>query len=211
MKTPINNDFTQVVAGRRSIRKYDPSVKISKEEMTQILEESTLAPSSVNMQPWRFLVIESPESKAKLAPLARFNQTQVETSAAVIAIFGDMNNFDYAEEIYGAAVERGLMPLEVKEKQLASFSKYFSVLPPEVIRETVLIDGGLVSMQLMLVARAHGYDTNPIGGFERDQIAEAFGLDKDRYVPVMLLSVGKAADEGYASVRLPVDRVAEWK
>ncbi|MNB69857.1 putative NAD(P)H nitroreductase YodC [compost metagenome] len=211
MKTPINNDFTQVVAGRRSIRKYDPSVKISKEEMTQILEESTLAPSSVNMQPWRFLVIESPEGKAKLAPLARFNQTQVETSAAVIAIFGDMNNFDYAEEIYGAAVERGLMPLEVKEKQLASFSKYFSVLPPEVTRETVLIDGGLVSMQLMLVARAHGYDTNPIGGFERDQIAEAFGLDKDRYVPVMLLSVGKAADEGYASVRLPVDRVAEWK
>ncbi|MNV71488.1 putative NAD(P)H nitroreductase YodC [compost metagenome] len=163
------------------------------------------------MQPWRFLVIESPEGKAKLAPLARFNQTQVETSAAVIAIFGDMNNFDYAEEIYGAAVERGLMPLEVKEKQLASFSKYFSVLPPEVTRETVLIDGGLVSMQLMLVARAHGYDTNPIGGFERDQIAEAFGLDKDRYVPVMLLSVGKAADEGYASVRLPVDRVAEWK
>ncbi|AIQ62253.1 NAD(P)H nitroreductase [Paenibacillus stellifer] len=211
MKTPINNDFTQVVAGRRSIRKYDPSVKISKEEMTQILEESTLAPSSVNMQPWRFLVIESPEGKAKLAPLARFNQTQVETSAAVIAIFGDMNNFDYAEEIYGAAVERGLMPLEVKEKQLASFSKYFSVLPPEVTRETVLIDGGLVSMQLMLVARAHGYDTNPIGGFERDQIAEAFDLDKDRYVPVMLLSVGKAADEGYASVRLPVDRVAEWK
>ncbi|MBY9079906.1 nitroreductase family protein [Paenibacillus sp. HN-1] len=211
MKTPINNDFTQVVAGRRSIRKYDPSVKISKEEMTQILEESTLAPSSVNMQPWRFLVIESPEGKAKLAPLARFNQTQVETSAAVIAIFGDMNNFDYAEEIYGAAVERGLMPLEVKEKQLASFSKYFSVMPPEVTRETVLIDGGLVSMQLMLVARAHGYDTNPIGGFERDQIAEAFGLDKDRYVPVMLLSVGKAADEGYASVRLPVDRVAEWK
>ena len=28
-------------------------------------------------------------------------------------------------------------------------------------------------MQLMLVARAHGYETNPIGGFEADQLAEA--------------------------------------
>lgn len=207
----VNNDFMNIITGRRSIRKYDPSVKISKEEMTEILTEAALAPSSINMQPWRFLVIESPEGKAALAPLARFNQTQVETSAAVIAVFGDMNNFDYAEEIYGTAVERGLMPLEVKERQLASFGSYFSVLPEKDIRETVLIDAGLVSMQLMLVARAHGYDTNPIGGFERDRIAEAFGLDKDRYVPVMLLSIGKAADEGYASVRLPIETIAQWK
>ncbi|WP_313639935.1 nitroreductase family protein [Paenibacillus sp.] len=205
------NDFKEIITGRRSIRKYDPSVKISKEEMTQILTEATLAPSSVNMQPWRFLVIESDEAKATLAPLARFNNVQVETSAAMIAIFGDLNNFDYAEEIYGTAVERGLMPAEVKENQLARLSAHFSTLPREVNRDTVLIDGALVAMQLMLVARAHGYDTNPIGGYEKDQIAEAFGMDKDRYVPVMLLSIGKAVDAGYPSVRLPIDKIAEWK
>ena len=85
-------------------------MKISKEEMTEILTEATLAPSSVNMQPWRFVVIESDEAKATLAPLAKFNQSQVETSSAMIALFGDLNNFDNAEEIYGTAVERGLMP-----------------------------------------------------------------------------------------------------
>ncbi|MNJ42370.1 putative NAD(P)H nitroreductase YodC [compost metagenome] len=74
-----------------------------------------------------------------------------------------------------------------------------------------MIDGGLVSMQLMLVARAHGYDTCPIGGFEKEQIAEAFGLDKDRYVPIMLISIGKAKDAGYQSYRLPADKVAQWK
>ncbi|MEH7016535.1 nitroreductase family protein, partial [Bacillus sp. JJ63] len=58
------NNFTEIITGRRSIRKYDPSVKISKEEMTEILTEATLAPSSVNMQPWRFLVIDSAEGKA---------------------------------------------------------------------------------------------------------------------------------------------------
>ncbi|QWU16759.1 Nitroreductase [Paenibacillus sophorae] len=211
MNKTLNSDFTEILTGRRSIRKYDPAVKISKEEMTQILTEATLAPSTVNMQPWRFLVIDSPEGKAALAPLARYNKQQVETSSAVIAVFGDMNSFDYAEEIYSTAVERGWMPAEVKEKQLAGINSHLAVLPPQVKREILLIDTGLVSMQLMLVARAHGYDTNPIGGYDKDKVAEAFGWDKERYVPVMLLSIGKAAEEGFSSVRLPIDKIAEWK
>ncbi|WP_042201435.1 nitroreductase family protein [Paenibacillus camerounensis] len=211
MNTTKTNDFNSIITGRRSVRQYDTSVKISKEEMTEILTEATLAPSSVNMQPWRFLVIESPEAKSKLATIAKFNQLQVETSAAMIAVFGDLNNFDYAEDIYGAAVERGLMPQEVKEGQLSRLAVHFANLPADINRETVMIDGGLVSMQLMLAARAHGYDTNAIGGFEKDQIAELFGMDKERYIPVMLISIGKAAAEGYQSVRLPVGKIAEWK
>ncbi|AJS61038.1 nitroreductase family protein [Paenibacillus sp. IHBB 10380] len=211
MNSIKTNDFTEIITGRRSIRVYDPSVKISREEMTEILTEATLAPSSINLQPWRFVVIESPEAKAILAPLARFNQTQVETSSAVIAVFGDLNNFDKAEEILGKSVELGYMPLEVKEMQLSRYAAHFSALDPQVNKETVLIDGALVSMQLMLVARAHGYDTNPIAGYEKDQIAEAFGLDKDRHVPVMLISIGKAANSGYNSVRLPIDTIAQWK
>ncbi|MBW7473139.1 nitroreductase family protein [Paenibacillus oenotherae] len=211
MNTTINNDFTNIVTERRSIRTYDPTVKITREEMSEILTEATLAPSSTNMQPWRFIVIDSPEGKATLAPLARFNQSQVETSAAVIAVLGDMNNFDNAEEIYGRAVELGYMTQEVKEKQMAALTNYYNALSPENMKDTVLIDGGLVSMQLMLVARAHGYDTNAIGGFEKDKLVEAFGLDKERYIPVMLISIGKAAVTGYKSVRLPVNKVSFWK
>ncbi|WP_409290805.1 nitroreductase family protein [Peribacillus sp. SCS-37] len=205
------NDFNEIVKNRRSIKNYDPAVKISKEEMEEILALATTAPSSVNMQPWRFLVIESPEGKATLAPLARFNQNQVETSAAVIAVFGDLNNFEKFEEIYGRAVEEGHMPLEVKEGIHKSFTGYFETISRTDMEDVVLVDGGLVSMQLMLAARAYGYDTNPIGGFEKDQIAEAFGMDKERYIPVMLISIGKAADTGHKSVRLPIDRVAQWK
>jgi len=209
--TQVTNDFNKIITERRSIKNYDPSVKINREEMEEILTLATRAPSSVNMQPWRFLVIESPEAKAKLAPLARFNQTQVETSSAVIAVFGDLNNFEKFEEIYGAAVDKGFMPLEVKEQIHASFSSYFETISRDEMKDVVLIDGGLVSMQLMLAARAYGYDTNPIGGYEKDQIAEAYGLDKDRYIPVMLISIGKAADNGHPSVRLPIDQVAQWK
>ncbi|MFD2114614.1 nitroreductase family protein [Paenibacillus yanchengensis] len=210
-QTTIQNNFNEIITGRRSIRNYDPTVKISKEEMTQILQEATLAPSSVNLQPWRFLVIESAEGKAKLAPLAKFNQVQVETSAAVIAILGDLQSVDNAEEIYGKAVELGYMSDEIRERQLTAITNYYAHISPELNKDTVLIDGGLVAMQLMLVARAHGYDTNPIGGFEKDQIVAAFGLDATRYVPVMLVSIGKAVEAGYTSVRLPVDKVAFWK
>ncbi|WP_339147136.1 MULTISPECIES: nitroreductase family protein [unclassified Sutcliffiella] len=205
------NDFMKIMKGRRSIRNYDPSVKISKEEMTEILEEATTAPSSVNAQPWRFLVIESPEGKEKLTKLAKFNQSQVTTSSAVIAVFADMNNADYLEGIYSKAVDLGYMPQEVKDRQMEALMAHFEQLPAQVNRETILVDAGLVSMQLMLTARTHGYDTNPIGGYDKENIAEIFGLEKERYVPVMLLSIGKAADEGYASYRLPVDRIAQWK
>ena len=211
MATQTQTDFMEIVKGRRSIRNYDTDVKISKEEMTQILEEATLAPSSVNMQPWRFLVIDSEEGKATLAPLAKFNQVQVETSSAVIAIFGDMNAVDQLENIYDTAVAKGLMPQEVRDRQVPAIQGMYSSISANDLKDSILIDSGLVSMQLMLVARAHGYDTNPIGGYEKDQIAEAFGLEKDRYVPVMLLSIGKAVDAGYPSVRLPINDIADWK
>ncbi|SET21775.1 nitroreductase family protein [Paenibacillus sp. NFR01] len=204
------NDFNEIVYGRRSIKTYDPSVEISREEMTQILEEASTAPSSINMQPWRFLVIDTNEGKEKLAPLARFNKEKVLQASAVIAIFGDMKNIEYAEEIYGKAVELGYMPQEVKDYQLNAFKPYYETMPAEAMRDIVLLDAGLVSMQLMLVARAHGYDTNPIGGYEKDQIAEAYGLDKERFLPVMLLTIGKAASEGFTSYRLPVDTTTTW-
>ena len=209
-KTLINN-FDEIVTGRRSIRSYDPSVKISRQEMTEILSKATLAPSSVNLQPWRFVIIDSPEGKATLAPLAKFNQNQVKTSAAMIAVFADMNSIDYADDIYGKAVELGHMPAEVRDTQLPAIKGLVSAMSVEQLKEMNLIDAGLVSMQLMLAARAHGYDTNPIGGYEKDQIAEAFGMDKERYYPVMLISIGKAADKGYQSVRLPVEAITEWK
>ena len=211
MTTQTTTDFMEIVKGRRSIRNYDTDVKISKEEMTHILEEATLAPSSVNMQPWRFLVIDSAEGKATLAPLAKFNQVQVETSSAVIAVFGDMNAVDSIDTIYDMAVEKGLMPQDVRDRQVPAIKGFYSPEDTDTLRDSILIDSGLVSMQLMLVARAHGYDTNPIGGYEKDQIAEAFGMDKDRYLPVMLLSIGKAVDAGYPSVRLPINDITDWK
>ena len=211
LKYQKTNDFNEIVYGRRSIKEYDPTVKISREEMSEIIAQASKAPSSINMQPWRFLVIDSEQGKEKLAPLSRFNKDKVLSSSAVIAVFADLNNFDYAEEIYSNAVERGYMPQEVKEFQLNAFKPLYEKMSDEEMKDTIMLDAGLVSMQLMLVARAYGYDTNPIGGYEKDQIAEAYGLEKERYIPVMLISIGKAINEGFQSYRLPVDTTTKWR
>lgn len=211
--TKINetSSFSEMVFGRKSVRVYDETVKISHEEMLEMIQESTTAPSSVNMQPWRFVVVESDEQKAKLKPLIRFNTRQNDTSAAMVLIFGDMQCYELGEEIYNQAVEEGKMPVEVRDQQLAAIIPYYKNFTRQQMNDVVKIDASLAAMQLMLVARAHGYETNPIGGFEADLLAEAMGLDKERYVPVMIVSIGKAAEEGYTSVRLAADKVTEFK
>ncbi|EOH86370.1 nitroreductase family protein [Enterococcus villorum] len=210
-KELVNNDFSSVMFGRKSVRVYDETVKISHEEMLEMIKEATTAPSSVNMQPWRFVVVESEEAKAKLKPLIRFNTRQNDTSSAMVMIFGDMNCYEYGEEIYGQAVAEGKMPAEVRDQQLAAILPYYQNFTRQQMNDVVKIDASLAAMQFMLVARSHGYETNPIGGFEADQLAESVGLDKERYVPVMILSIGKALEEGYESVRLAPEKITTFK
>lgn len=206
-----NNDFQDIVLNRRLIRSYDPSYKIEHNELLQMIDEAAKAPSSVNLQPWRFVIVESEEAKAKLKPLIRFNTLQNETSSAMILIFGDLKCQEYAREIYQEAVDRGLMPQEVMEKQLAAIVPMYDSLNKAQMERIVQIDASLVAMQLMLVARSHGYDTNPIGGFDADQLAAAFDLDEERFHPVMILSIGKAMETGYESVRLSAEKITSFK
>lgn len=207
----INNNFSDITYNRKSIRVYDENVKISHEEMLEMIQKATIAPSSVNMQPWRFVVVESPEEKQKLKPLIRFNTRQNDTSSAMILIFGDMECYEYGEAIYNQAVTEGKMSPEVRDQQLAAIIPYYKNFTRAEMNDVVKIDSSLAAMQLMLVARSYGYDTNPIGGFEADQLAEAFGLEKERYVPVMILSIGKALEEGYNSLRLDAKELTTFK
>lgn len=210
-KELTNNDFSEITFGRKSVRVYDENYKISHEEMLEMIQEAVTAPSSVNMQPWRFVVVESEAEKAKLKPLIRFNTKQNDTSSAMVLIFGDLQCYEFGEEIYNQAVNEGKMPAEVRDQQLASIIPLYQSLAKAQMNDVVKVDSSLAAMQFMLVARAHGYETNPIGGFEADALAESFGLDKERYVPVIILSVGKAKEAGYASVRLPAEKITEFR
>ncbi len=194
---------------RRSIRIYDETVKISEDELKQIILEANLAPSSMNMQPWRYVIISSDAAKERLRPALYGNLKQLETSAAMIVVFNDLHKFELAEKIYDTAVEKGLMPKDVREKQLTNIRNMAQKVDLGKLNVSGMIDCGLAAMNLMYVAREHGYDTCPIGGFNHEMIHDVVDLDKDRYSPVMIISIGKAAEEGFPSVRLPFDDVAK--
>lgn len=197
-----------VFRSRRSVRSYDPSHVIARKELEEILELATRAPSSSNMQHWRFLVIDTPELKQQLVPIAN-NQQQVAEASAVIAVLGDTEGWRQAETIYGNSAKAGYMPEDVARSFIKRTTDIYSSLPPQTSREVAIVDASLAAMQLMLVAKAKGYDTVPMGGYDKAKFMEAYGIP-DRFVPVMLLPIGKAAKPGHPTVRLPLDEVVFW-
>ena len=174
------------------------------------IRDRTKAPSSVNMQPWRIAVVESDEMKEKVKESFGFNSRQLTTSSAMLIIFGDLQNYEKAEQIYGDAVEQQLMTEDIKAQLLDWILPYYKNLSREGMKDIVNIDSSLMAMQLMLTAKAHGYDTNPIGGFDKENIADIIGYDSDRYLPVLAIAIGKKAQDAHDSVRLPIDDVREF-
>jgi nitroreductase len=64
-------EYYRLINGRESIRDYDPEKKISKETLEKILDAGRIAPSAKNLQPWKFLVIQSREMLEKIRPCYR--------------------------------------------------------------------------------------------------------------------------------------------
>jgi nitroreductase len=202
--------FSTVIKERHSVRKYDPAFKISKEEIKELLADATLAPSSSNVQPWRFLVIDSQPLKEKLHPIA-FSQQQVVDASAVIVVLGDLEGYKLADKIFSRSVELGHMTEDAKNTMVERTVDMYSSLPQEVLRKIVYTDGGLISMQLMLAAKARGYDTVPMGGYNAAKLVEVFGIS-ERYVPIMLIAVGKGIENApeRQSSRMTVDEVTSF-
>lgn len=200
--------LSTLIRERRSVRKYDPDFKISQEEILDILKEAALAPSSSNLQPWKFLVIQDEETKKELRMIAN-NQEQVETSSAVIAVLGDREMYRNGEAVYRSNFEAGYMDETTMNRMIENTNNLYPSAPVEMRENIASFDAGLISMQLMLIARARGYDTVPMGGFNRQQFIEKFNID-GRYMPVLLLSLGKAASPGHPTTRLPIKEIVEF-
>jgi nitroreductase/dihydropteridine reductase len=73
---------------RHSTKKYDVSKKVSKEDLAIIYEAMRLSASSINSQPWRFVVIKSKTARMRMsktfAHKFEFNEPHVRESSAII-------------------------------------------------------------------------------------------------------------------------------
>lgn len=201
-------NLSEVIHERKSVRKFDPSYKISKEEIAEMLIDATQAPSSSNLQPWRFLIIQDQETKKKIKEFS-FNQQQLETASAIIAVIGDTEMYHNIDEIYQSNFEAGNVDKASMEIQIQNAKSLYPNSPVEARLNIAAFDAGLISMQLMLIAKAKGYDTVPMGGFDKQQFAKQFELES-RYVPLVLIALGKAAAPAYGSTRLPLEKIATF-
>ena len=78
-------DFFDVIRNRRSVKYYDESVKIPREEILEMLDEANIAPSSCNFQPWRYIVVDTPEGKEKLGYQCDMKETIFQVWTPIIA------------------------------------------------------------------------------------------------------------------------------
>lgn len=205
MQETLTKTLSEVIKERHSVRKYDPTFKISQDEIKSMLTEATLAPSSSNLQPWRFIVIQDEDTKKELRAIAN-NQEQVETASAVIAVLGDKEMYKSVEKVYRSAYEAGYMDETTVNLLIEGTNKLYPSASEEIRKNIASYDAGLVSMQLMLIAKDRGYDTVPMGGFNKEKFAEKFHIS-ERFFPVVLIPVGKALQPAHPTTRLPLDDV----
>ena len=83
----------EAIQKRRSIRHYDPTVKISDEEIKQLIELAMLSPTSYNIQHWKFVVVDDHKLRNEIKEAA-YGQVQVAEASALILVVTDIKAWE---------------------------------------------------------------------------------------------------------------------
>lgn len=199
-------DFFDVALSRHSVKLYDPNAHISQEELTELLEMAGRAPSAWNLQQWHFLVFHGKEVQEKLLPIA-YNQQQIVDASAVICILGDLEANLNIDPVFDPQVETNEITPELKDILAGQINGVYK--RAEYPRDGAVLNSSLAAMQFMLAARAKGYDTCPIGGFNASGLVDKFNVS-ERYLPTMLITIGTKLQEGRPTDRLPIERLVTY-
>jgi nitroreductase len=174
---------------RRAIRAYTAEA-VAPGDLDAILRETALAPSSNNLQPWRFVVVKDAAARQRLAGAA-YNQKQVTAAPVVIVLYSDM-----ADTL--ANLDRVTRPDAGPEKAAkfrASIERMFATRS-EAEREAWGREQGFIALGfLLLAAAARGYATSPMGGYDEAAVKQLFELPAHVRV-VALVAMGRGAEDG---------------
>ncbi|MDW5264515.1 MULTISPECIES: nitroreductase family protein [Acidobacteriaceae] len=192
----IKKTLSEAIEGRRATPSFDGE-PIPPEDLQQILDAGLHAPSGYNMQPWRFVVVQSPEQKKRLRA-ASYNQGKVEEASAVIVACGDADGWRKDIDLMLQQGREGGMPESYAAQARSSVTNYLSGFSSDQMHGWLNKMVMIALTHMMLMAEVMGYDTAPMEGFEQDKVHEVLRLPLS-YLVVALLGVGhlKGEDKFY--------------
>lgn len=181
---------------RKTAKRYDPTRRISKDKMELIYESLRLSASSINSQPWRFIVLESDQAKSRMGKtferMFHYNKRQVMDSSHVI-LFAHNPRYsleDYAK-VVDADITNGRINVEDRDRALEKFA--FAELNTDDTGSTAAWAKAQVYLALgnvLHVLTRLDIDPTPMEGIDSKLISIEFEKELEGYVCDVALAMG---------------------
>ena len=97
MDEVVARELLRRIRSRVTVESFDPDRELTDDEIRELVADACEAPSSFNMQHWRFIAVRRPEDKAILAEAA-YGQRQVVDAAVTFILLGDLNSVEHLGE-----------------------------------------------------------------------------------------------------------------
>jgi len=185
---------------RYATKQFDSSRKIPDSLWDTIEESLVLTPSSFGLQPWKFLVVQSPALRTKLLSES-WNQSQVTEASnfVVLTARADLTATDIDTWISRMAEVQHKNSEDVAplKGMIAGFAERMSADDRAAwnIRQIYIALG-----QLMTTAAVLGVDACPMEGISASAYDRVLGLENTGYATVVACALGyRAADDKYAA------------
>lgn len=212
-------DIVTAAKQRYTAKAYNPERRVPEETMQQIYEVLRASPSSVNSQPWHFIVANTPEGKARLAKGVQggyaFNESKVRDASHVMLFCtrvdtegGHLDKLLEQEDRDGRFKDEAAKAGTAKGRQhFTNLHRYtLKDLPQWYEKQTYIALGNA-----MLAAATLGVDTTPMEGIDVAALDAEFGLSEKGLSSLVLLSFGYHADSDFNAAlpksRLPQEQV----
>ena len=196
---------------RYAVKQFDPNKKLSTEQINTLLEALRLAPSSIGLQPWKFIVVENPGVRAELRE-AGYGQSKI-TEASHLIVIAVQKKLDdaYVDRFIRATAEAQGLGVESLKGLRDMAEGALRSRTPEAQVEWSTRQAYLALGVLVATAAHEGIDACPMEGFDPKKFDEILGLEKMGLVSEVAVAVGfRSPDDKYAStkkVRFPKEEV----
>ena len=206
MPNQTHNDVLEQLNWRYATKQFDPDRKISDSDWHSLEESLRLSPSSYGFQPWQFIVVKSPEVRAKLRPNA-WNQPQI-TDASHLVVLCAKSEMSASDA--DRWIERNAEVRQVDRAALAGFHQMLVGFVQTLSQGTdtphwTAKQAYIALGMFMAMAATIGIDTCPIEGFSPAAFDEVLQLNGTGYRSVVVVAAGYRAS-GDKQATLPKTR-----